>query len=806
MSLVDDPASFLREKFAESFKVECQTKVESEEKILEKKLVKTDLEPEQNDKEKLDFSTYKQSKVANDLVSKDKDEINTIDSTIAVSETKPGEEEKEKDKSENSIEEKITCNDPATNEKETKSPINEKILELTTSEKCCSVKTDEETVDHGEAEGEEKKNDESNDDGKDDCGGDNEGAGARKGNNDGNNYDEANVNGNEDAAIGGEHDDDDEIKTVDDSVYDFDDELDTKKDKQLHDKVVKKENNEETQKSEDVEEKEKKVVTNTDSEKMKEISEESHEKIKDFKTLIVESVQSENEKIKSDADVKKEVASSCKENELITQIPKIQKAFNMRKSFKEENLKQGLPELEIIQPWARLHELDQFLWRDRCSPAPSEPSLAQLIAHSYQNPIKWPRDHAILVRLQHIIHAVEYKEWPVSSNFSAYSAPNIPSSTLDIDISARNTPEANAKRDSSTPMSMPEGSEVITITTDHTPKHHIKKKKHHIAIDVETERAKLHALLNCAALGQSQHQNIKALPMWEAADESLSEDSRRSTPVSLQPPPAHQQTSRTFSGISSNLTMPFDLSKFHASTKNTSNSSGNTGSLTPMDLSSNLSKNDHFKTKESEVQDLSIAQDLSSKSKQPITTQKSKLENTLDKLLKRKNCPPEEPIVDKEKKRRKLDAIVLGLSAAKEQQCTSLFGDLKKTSCISPSVTVTPASAHPPPSTTPASKPFTITVTSVPASSSNSDIDKKKDNFSSFLNQAEQQHGKLLLKQQQHLLQQQQNLLQQQGLSSLTSQSRKSYEAMVADLSKVADFSKLGSYSHESKVIAFLKT
>lgn len=71
----------------------------------------------------------------------------------------------------------------------------------------------------------------------------------------------------------------------------------------------------------------------------------------------------------------------------------------------------------------------------------------------------------------------------------------------------------------------------------------------------------------------------------------------------------------------------------------------------------------------------------------------------------------------KEKKRRKLDEIVLGLSAAQEQK---MYPDpsppmsMKKPQ-VAPSVSVTPASG---PSQTAASsanqKPFTITVTSVP--------------------------------------------------------------------------------------------
>lgn len=108
----------------------------------------------------------------------------------------------------------------------------------------------------------------------------------------------------------------------------------------------------------------------------------------------------------------------------------------------------------------------------------------------------------------------------------------------------------------------------------------------------------------------------------------------------------------------------------------------------------------------------------------------------------------------------------MGLSAAKEQQ-----SEPKKSQ---PSVSVT--------------------VTKSPASSAKSP----------FLAQAEQHN--LLLKQQQQL---QQQLLQQQQaikMSQPTSAAaahvqRKTYEAMIADISKVADFSaKISSYSHEAKV------
>lgn len=142
-------------------------------------------------------------------------------------------------------------------------------------------------------------------------------------------------------------------------------------------------------------------------------------------------------------------------------------------------------------------------------------------------------------------------------------------------------------------------------------------------------------------------------------------------------------------------------------------------------------------------------------------------------------------MVGKEKKRRKLDEIVLGLSAAKEQ---SLFPESLKKPTITPSVTVTPTSAPVSSAHSQSQKPFTITVTSVPSpapprSSSIPNIlpslsASGKDSFSSLLAQAEQ------LKKQQ--------------------QQRKSYEAMIADIGKETGFGKVNSYSHEAKVNKWL--
>ena len=132
--------------------------------------------------------------------------------------------------------------------------------------------------------------------------------------------------------------------------------------------------------------------------------------------------------------------------------------------------------------------------------------------------VKWFRDFALERRVGHIVYCIENGEWPIGKSYSAYTG----CLGIDLDVPLYETikrviPVEDIRRSaSSTP-------DIITITTDqHGAKglsqmalqsaalgsqalsqsmanaalSSSKKRKRHIAIDVETERAKLHALLN----------------------------------------------------------------------------------------------------------------------------------------------------------------------------------------------------------------------------------------------------------------------------------------------------------------------
>lgn len=327
-----------------------------------------------------------------------------------------------------------------------------------------------------------------------------------------------------------------------------------------------KESEEEKEKEEEKEQAEiteEKIKLETSEETQKEKSEEVTKKTEEEeKGKEGKPEEEKTEERKEEEEVKEEETKTEEQKEVEpSKDPKVEDKCSVQAA----ELKAMFPDLEVIQPLSRLTQIDTFVLRDKAIDY-NEPTVAQLLAHSYQSSIKWPKEHAIEARLRHIVHAVDQKEWPVTVNYTAGD---------------ENEPTANEKIDS----------DVITITTDHGISRSLaavnniaaaaaaaKKRKRHIAIDVETERAKLHALLNSSHMTSQPPVPLTKPPIlsaqnWETNDESQSEESRRSTPV--QPPPAHQQT-RT-------PAIPFDL-KYTLPGKTTV-IPGTSSTLTPIDLS-----------------------------------------------------------------------------------------------------------------------------------------------------------------------------------------------------------------------------
>ncbi|XP_022820443.1 chromodomain-helicase-DNA-binding protein 7 isoform X2 [Spodoptera litura] len=251
----------------------------------------------------------------------------------------------------------------------------------------------------------------------------------------------------------------------------------------------------------------------------------------------------------------------------------------------------------------------------------------------------WFSERALETRLHHIAHAVQNREWPVAAK-----------------------PEpADAKH----------------------------AAKRHIAIDVETDRAKLHALLSSPAAAHSGAAPGLAAPGLAAPG--------LATADSAAPPPAHQRLPAPAAAAA-----PVDLSA-------------------PLDLS--------------DVHDFSVGRRTPLSDSAPSAgPSRSRLDDTLSRLMKRKNVPAPEQIVGKEKKRKKLDEIVLGLSAAKCKSPTASTDSLRgRATTVLPDVTVTPAAPPTSSAASSAQKPFSVTVTNVPSPQASS------KELSSFLQQSLEQ-------------------------------------------------------------------
>ncbi|CAH0726673.1 unnamed protein product, partial [Brenthis ino] len=291
-------------------------------------------------------------------------------------------------------------------------------------------------------------------------------------------------------------------------------------------------------------------------------------------------------------------------------------------------------------------------------------------------PEHWFSERALETRLHHIAHAVQNCEWPSTSATTKCG----------------------------------EGTQATDTLDDRK-----QSQKRHIAIDVETERAKLHALLSSPQAAHSSSRETHRPPTvlnLDRDDASSDSGSRRSTPA---PPPAHQRVAP-----SPAPSVPPSPSPASAA-------------AAPVDLSAPLDL--------SEAQDFSIGRRTPQADNPTATASstKSRLDDTLTRLMKRKNVPAPEQIVSKEKKRKKLDEIVLGLSAAKGRSPSSISSydpPRSKSSSVLPEVTVTPAAPPSSASTPPTQKPFSVTVTNVPSPHSST------KELSSFLQQSLEQTSK----------------------------------------------------------------
>merc|ERR1719350_575075 len=98
----------------------------------------------------------------------------------------------------------------------------------------------------------------------------------------------------------------------------------------------------------------------------------------------------------------------------------------------------------IVAPQLNLQQMEAAIAKGG-SLGYDQEMINDLMAQTYAASVRWPKDSVLHVRLQHIVHCLETKEWPVPANFlmsevAADSGPATPE-----------PPQNN--RDTSTPLS-----------------------------------------------------------------------------------------------------------------------------------------------------------------------------------------------------------------------------------------------------------------------------------------------------------------------------------------------------------------
>lgn len=321
-------------------------------------------------------------------------------------------------------------------------------------------------------------------------------------------------------------------------------------------------------------------------------------------------------------------------------------------------------------------------------------ALLQSKKVKFENPVKvrWFRDFALEKRISHIVHCIEHSEWPVTKSYSAYAGcqginldvplhETVKHMPPTIDLVGRSTPDLIAitpdmggVKKLAMPVPAPPVLQQVPTPTPNLPYPKMqlppippaamaaattsgsgKKRKRHIAIDVETERAKLHALLNSSQEslpGSGPQTPVQAKQISWALDDDQ-QPPQQKTPKQqrsnvMQPPPAHQHLShltRSNANQQQQQQLQQQQQAANYSTKPTL-IPGTSSTLTPIDLSSSLTKpikdlSHHSKGGPmdlSEVQDFSISKKQSNMS--PFGSGsggKGKLDDMLTKLMKKNN-------------------------------------------------------------------------------------------------------------------------------------------------------------------------
>lgn len=151
--------------------------------------------------------------------------------------------------------------------------------------------------------------------------------------------------------------------------------------------------------------------------------------------------EKENEATTNEETEAEAVKSEIAENEWQIKEEKEEKSEGQLPSKEVKDSKDIIP----TPPLLSLQQMDEAMSKMGSgltidSLAANEPTVAQLLAQSAANPIKWPKDRVLQTRLEHMMYAVEHKKWPVPIDFQSSDHDLLGSSKCDTPPSAPSTP------------------------------------------------------------------------------------------------------------------------------------------------------------------------------------------------------------------------------------------------------------------------------------------------------------------------------------------------------------------------------
>jgi len=182
-------------------------------------------------------------------------------------------------------------------------------------------------------------------------------------------------------------------------------------------------------------------------------------------------------KVKPELAVKEECEQPSEEK--TAQLSPEGEVVEVKIEKRRERLPRGeKKEKEFVPPsLASVAQMDEAMARQGLLLDPEllangDPAVLQILAQTYQNPIRWPKDRAIEARLQHIVQAVEKNEWPVGRDYTVFANGILESDRLTPELSCGSpTPGgASGLRDTPTPasvsaMSLSDASDIMMLNS-----------------------------------------------------------------------------------------------------------------------------------------------------------------------------------------------------------------------------------------------------------------------------------------------------------------------------------------------------